>query len=114
MNTEPVLTMTGYSGTFPAPGGGRLPVLEDVSFSIAPNVITAVVGETASGKTLTALSMIGLTPTAFRRTGGSILFGGQDLTELDERAFRRIRGARIALVLPGSRSAPHPRFTIGT
>ena len=114
MNTEPVLTITGYSGTFPAPDGGRLSVLKDVSFSIAPYAITAVVGETGSGKTLTALSMIGLTPPAFRRTGGSILFAGQDLTQLDERAFRRIRGSRIAMVFQDSRSALNPVFTIGT
>jgi ABC-type glutathione transport system ATPase component len=114
MNPEPVLTIAGYSGTFPAAGGGQHPVLKDVSFSLAPNVITAVVGETGSGKTLTALSMIGLTPPTFRRTSGSITFAGQDLTQLDDRAFRRLRGSQIAMVFQDSRSALNPVFTIGT
>jgi ABC-type glutathione transport system ATPase component len=114
VNADPVLTIAGYSGTFPGPGGACLPVLKDVSFDIAPNMITAVVGETGSGKTLTALSMIGLTPPAFRRTGGSISFAGKDLTQLDERAFRRIRGSRIAMVFQDSRSSLNPVFTIGT
>lgn len=114
MNPDPVLTVTGYSGTFPAADGGRIPVLKDVSFSIGRAGITAIVGETGSGKTLTALAMTGLTPPAFRRTSGSILFAGEDLAEYDERAFRRVRGSQIAMVFQDSRAALNPVFSIGT
>ena len=109
-----VLEITGLSGGFVAPDGTLTPVLRDVSFSIAPNVTTAIVGETGSGKSLTMLAVIGLTPRAFRRTAGSIRFAGAELPTDDERAMRAIRGARIATVFQNSRSALNPVFSIGT
>jgi ABC-type glutathione transport system ATPase component len=111
---DPILTVAGLSGEFPSPAGGYQSVLKNVTFSVRRSVITAIVGETGSGKTLTALAMLGLTPPPFRRTSGSIFFEGEDLAQYDERAFRRIRGSRIAMVFQDSRAALNPVFTIGT
>jgi ABC-type glutathione transport system ATPase component len=112
--SDPILAVSFLSGGFPAPDGTIAPVLKGVSFSIRRSSMTAIVGETGSGKTITSLAMLGLTPRAFTRTGGSIVFRGENLAQYDERAFRRIRGSQIAMVFQDSRSALNPVFTIGT
>jgi ABC-type glutathione transport system ATPase component len=109
----PILTVEHLSGEFRRPDGGSRAVLDDVSFALRRGAITAIVGETGSGKTLTALAMIGLAPHGFARTGGVIRFDGTDLTALGEREFRAMRGRRIAMVFQDSRGALNPVFMIG-
>ncbi|MDX6538989.1 MAG: peptide/nickel transport system ATP-binding protein ddpF [Gaiellales bacterium] len=110
----PMLEISGLAGGFVGASDTFTPVLQDVSFSVARNAITAIVGETGSGKSLTMLSVVGLTPRTFRRTGGTFRFAGAELPVEDERAMRAIRGSRIAMVFQNSRSALNPVFTIGT
>jgi ABC-type dipeptide/oligopeptide/nickel transport system ATPase component len=112
--TDPILSFDHYSAHFVSASGPAVPVLEDVTFSVRRGALTAIVGETGSGKTMTALAVLGLTPTAFRRTAGEIRFEGEDLAGFDETALRRVRGSRIAMVFQDSRSALNPVFTIGT
>ena len=76
-------------------------------------VMTAVVGETGSGKSLVALSVLGIQPPAFERIAGRILFRGVDLFGLDEKAMRRVRGAEISMVFQDARAALNPVFTVG-
>jgi ABC-type glutathione transport system ATPase component len=109
-----VLTVANYSGEFALQSGASVQVLQGVSFSLGRSVITAIVGETGSGKTLISLAMLGLTPGNFLRTSGSILFEDDDLTQYDENAFRKIRGSKIAMVFQDPRGALNPVFTIGT
>lgn len=108
-----VLEIAGLSGGFTAPSGTFTPVLDDVGFSVCGATTTAIVGETGSGKSLTMLSVMGLTPRAFRRTSGTIRFEGSELPTSDEKAMSAIRGARIAMVFQNSKSALNPVFTIG-
>jgi ATP-binding cassette subfamily B protein len=77
--------------SFAYPGGspGRL-VLEDVSLSCEPGVITAVIGSTGAGKS----SLVALVPRFYEPSAGAVLVGGRDVRELDLRALRQ----RIALV----------------
>ena len=110
--SETVLEVAHLSGGFRS-SGEVLPVLKDVSFSAAKSAITALVGETGSGKTLLALCTLGLSPRSFVRTSGSITFDGMDLASLDEKAFRSVRGRRIAIVFQDARTALNPVFTIG-
>jgi ABC-type glutathione transport system ATPase component len=111
---EPLLQISGLAGGFVSRTGELKPVLRDVGFTLARNVTTAIVGETGSGKSLTMLSVIGLAPRTFRRTGGTIHFDGSELAAGDERAMLALRGSRIAMVFQNSRSALNPVFTIGT
>jgi ATP-binding cassette subfamily B multidrug efflux pump len=77
--------------SFAYPGGppDRL-VLEDVSLSCGPGVITAVIGSTGAGKS----SLVALVPRFYEPSTGAVLVGGMDVRDLDLRALRR----RIALV----------------
>ena len=109
----PVLEIAGLSGGFVTRAGDYTPVLENVGFSVARGTTTAIVGETGSGKSLTMLAVLALTPRMFRRTSGSACFEGSELPWADEKAMSAVRGARIAMVFQNSRGALNPVFTIG-
>ncbi len=109
-----ILTVAELRGGFQPPGEPVNEVLHGISFALRRGALTAVVGETGSGKTLTALSMIGLTPRRYVQTGGSITFDGADLSGVSERQLRTVRGSRIAMVFQNARSALNPVFRIGT
>lgn len=111
---DDIVIMTGLRGGFRSSAGEYLEVLHGIDLSIRRREMTAVVGETGSGKTLTALAIIGLTPPRFQRTGGSIVFDGCDLAGYSERQLNQIRGVQIAMVFQQSRSALNPVFTVGT
>jgi ABC-type glutathione transport system ATPase component len=111
--SEYLLEVEGLSGAFRSPVGDLTPVLHAVSFGLRAGVTTAIVGETGSGKSLTALTILGIQPATFAPSAGRILFAGQDLLALDARAMRTVRGRRIAMVFQDARSALNPVFTVG-
>jgi ABC-type glutathione transport system ATPase component len=68
--TESVLEVLDFSGGFVGADGAVTPVLDEVSFSIRRSSLTAIVGETGSGKSIMALSILGVPPQSFHRTSG--------------------------------------------
>ena len=110
---EPIVSFHDYRGGFRT-AGGVTEVLTGIDVGLRRSAITAVVGETGSGKTMLALSIVGLTPRAFERTGGSIWFDGANLSTFDARRYQRLRGRGIAMVFQDSRTALNPVFTVGT
>jgi ABC-type dipeptide/oligopeptide/nickel transport system ATPase component len=107
-----LLSVRGYSGGFNTQSGFKT-VLDDVSFGLREGALTAVVGETGSGKSVMALSILGLTASTFSKTAGAIEFGGVDLTSLDDKALRKIRGRQIAMVFQDARAALNPVISVG-
>ena len=108
------LEIENYSGSFRAKNGDLNPVLHNVNLQLRTGVMTAVVGETGSGKTLVASSILGIQPPTFVRTSGRIAMGSVDLLSLDERALRKVRGAQISMVFQDARAALNPMFTVGS
>jgi oligopeptide/dipeptide ABC transporter ATP-binding protein len=93
---------------------GATPVLEDVSFSIAPGETLGLVGESGCGKSVTALSIMRLLPNPPGKIiGGRILFDGTDMMSLDIPALRAIRGDRIGMIFQEPMTSLNPVFTIG-
>lgn len=112
--SDSILEVIDYSGAFRSRAGELSPVLHNVSYSLKPGVITAVVGETGSGKSLVALSVLRLQPSTFTRQSGEIRFKGINLLELDDHALRKVRGARISMVFQDARAALNPVFSVGS
>lgn len=96
-------------------GGQRpLPVLENVSFEVRAGRTLGIVGESGCGKSLTALAMLGLLPSAARVSGGKILFAGKDLLSEGEAGFREVRGCRIGYVAQDPLVNLDPMYTVGS
>jgi oligopeptide/dipeptide ABC transporter ATP-binding protein len=88
-------------------------VVDGVSFAVAAGEAVGIVGESGSGKTMTALAIVHLLPPGGRISGGSVAFAGRNVTSLDERAMREIRGAQISMIFQDPMVALDPLFTIG-
>jgi len=91
----------------------RAPVVDDVSFTIAPGETLGLVGESGSGKSVTALSILRLVQPPGEITGGRVLFEGRDLLTLSEREMRGVRGARISLIFQEPMTALNPVMRVG-
>jgi len=92
---------------------GEARAVDGVSFSVAAGRTLGLVGESGCGKTMTALSLLRLTPPAARIVSGSILFDGRDLLTLSDTEMRRIRGNAIAMIFQEPMSSLNPVFTVG-
>jgi len=110
---EHLLTISDLHTHFTTPDGEVAPAVNGVSFSIRSSETLALVGESGSGKSMTALSIMSLIPSPGRITGGSIMFEGQDLTQLSDADMRRIRGSRISMVFQEPMTSLNPVLRIG-
>src|SRR6202158_2781469 len=88
--------------------------IRDVSFSVARNETLALVGESGCGKSITALSIMGLVPKANGRiTAGRVLLDGRDLVPLDETEMEKIRGNAISMIFQEPMTSLNPVLPIG-
>lgn len=87
-------------------------LVNNVSLNLSAGKTTCIVGESGSGKSLTALSVMGLLSSQLQASG-SILFQGQDLTKLDNKALQRIRGAKIGMIFQEPMTSLNPVLTVG-
>jgi len=109
---EPILKVGGLSIDARTPEGLR-PVLENVSFSIQPGETLSLAGESGSGKSLTALSIMRLLSSSLKPRFGSIKLAGRELTRLNERAMRGVRGGEIAMIFQEPMTSLNPVMTVG-
>ncbi|EST32244.1 ABC transporter ATP-binding protein [Streptomyces roseochromogenus] len=85
-----------------------------VSYEVDAGETLAVLGESGSGKSVTAQAVMGiLDMPPGRITGGQILFQGQDLLKLREEERRKIRGAGMAMIFQDALSALNPVISVG-
>jgi peptide/nickel transport system ATP-binding protein len=110
--SEPLLSVSDLDVGFDG-DDGYTPVLEGVSFELERNRTLALVGESGCGKSLTALTILGLLPPFARVPAGRIVFDGTNLLELGDAAMTRIRGNRISMIFQEPMSALNPVFTVG-
>jgi peptide/nickel transport system ATP-binding protein len=89
------------------------PVLSGVGLSVAPGEFVALVGASGSGKTMTALSVLGLLPPQIQAASGSISLGGTDLLRASGAELNRLRGGRIGMLYQQPKRMFNPRMTIG-
>lgn len=85
-----------------------------VSFDIRKKEVVALIGESGSGKSVTALSVMGLIPQPPGKIkSGKIMFEGKDLLKMTEKELRHIRGNQISMVYQEPMNSLNPRLTIG-
>ena len=95
-------------------GGGTFPVLDGVSFDLAPGQSRALVGESGGGKTLLARAVMRLLPPAARGRAGAVLLDGVDLLRIPEREMAPRRGGAIGWVFQEPLDALDPVRSVGS
>ncbi|HOX06272.1 MAG TPA: ABC transporter ATP-binding protein [Planctomycetota bacterium] len=109
---EPLLEVRNLRVEFRADGAPPARAVDGLSFSMAEGEGLALLGESGSGKTATALAVAGLLPAAARITG-SVRLGGRELLGLSDREMRRLRGSKIGFVFQEPSSALNPVLPVG-
>jgi len=92
---------------------GANEAVRGVSFDVREGETLAIVGESGSGKSVTALSIMSLLPSSARIANGSIRFEGREITGLDAREARKIRGASIGMIFQEPMTCLNPVMTVG-
>lgn len=111
---DEVLRVEGLQVTVASPDGTGVPLITNLSLSIAKGETLGLVGESGSGKTLTGLAILGLTSVALRITHGSIMLNGRDLRTLSQRQIETVRGNEVAMVFQDPTTSLNPAFTVGS
>ena len=109
---DPLLSVENLTVTFKT-RFGRIPVIDDVSFGIAPGEILGIVGESGCGKTMTSLAIMRLMPEQGSVTGGTIRLSGEDLVLASEARMRGIRGSEISMIFQEPMTSLNPVFSVG-
>jgi oligopeptide/dipeptide ABC transporter ATP-binding protein len=113
MSDQTALQVDGLRTEFRV-GGAWHAAVDDVSFGLAQRETLALVGESGCGKSVTALSVMGLVPhPAGRIAGGRILLEGRNLIGLPEPALEKLRGARVGMIFQEPMTSLNPVMTVG-
>lgn len=110
---KPLLAVEGLETQFRV-SGGIVRAVDRVSFDVREGEILTVIGESGSGKSVTALSIMRLIRGPGRIVGGSVRLNGRNLLDLSERQMRAERGRAIGMIFQNPYTALHPFFRIGT
>ena len=110
--TQPLLSVRNLTVDF-ATRHGAVHVLDDVSFDIGDGEIVGIIGESGSGKSVTAYSIMGILDHAARIRSGEILFEGRYLLGMDRSELDRWRGKAASIIFQNPRTALNPIRTVG-
>jgi oligopeptide/dipeptide ABC transporter ATP-binding protein len=91
--------------------GALEPAVDGVDFSLGQGRVLGIAGESGSGKTMTALALLGLLPHG-ARVEGSARFAGADLLRMGQRELRGLRGREIAMVFQDPMTSLHPMLPV--
>ncbi len=110
--TMSLLDIKNYSMSFRC-DGGIYKTLNNISLSIQPKSMVALVGESGCGKSMTAMSILRLLPKNALIDSGEIIFDNKNILDLKESEMRAIRGNKIALIPQDPMTSLNPLYTIG-
>lgn len=113
MSAEVILSVRDLKTEF-ITDDGVVKVLHGVNFDVKQGRALGLVGESGCGKSVTAMSIMGLLPKPYGRvTRGQILYRGTDLLTLPEEEMYAMRGNRISIIFQDPMTALNPVYTIG-
>ncbi|TCR65304.1 ABC transporter ATP-binding protein [Bosea sp. BK604] len=108
-----LIEIAGLRITIPTAQGQLFPV-RGIDLHVEKGETLAIVGESGCGKSLTALSLMGLVPQPGRVEADKLAFQGSSLLGIGESAWRRLRGPRIAMIFQDPMTSLDPCYTIGS
>ena len=109
---ENLLEVKNLSVSFDSPAG-EVQAVRDVSFSLKKGEVLAIVGESGCGKSVLCKSIMKLLPASARIKNGSIIVGGQDITNYKERDMQKIRGKIFSMIFQDPMTSLNPTIKIG-
>ncbi|WP_071673499.1 dipeptide/oligopeptide/nickel ABC transporter permease/ATP-binding protein [Nioella nitratireducens] len=110
---EAVLQLAGLETQFHV-GRRTYRAVGGVDLQISPGECVGLIGESGSGKSVTALSIMGLVASPPGKiTGGSVFYKGQDLVGAPYERLRSLRGRRVAYIFQDPLATLHPLYTVG-
>ena len=92
---------------------GEVKALNGVSFSMNEGEVLGIVGESGSGQSVTAYSIMGLTAYPGKLIGGTIYFNGHQIEKMSEKEMRKIRGNEVSIIFQDPMTSLNPVYTIG-
>jgi len=110
--TSPVLEVHNLSTHF-FTDDGVVKAVRDISFNVMPGETLGIVGESGCGKSVTAMSVLGLVQRPGRVVNGEIVFKGKDLLKINKEQLRNIRGRDIAMIFQDPLSSLNPVLKVG-
>src|SRR5438067_13529704 len=111
-DTGPVLSVRDLAVEFPT-ADGVVSAVNGVGFDLAAGETLAILGESGSGKSVTAQAVMGLIERPGRVVGGTVSFEGRDLLAASAEERRTVRGRRLAMVFQDPLSALNPVWSVG-
>lgn len=110
--TAPLIEVRDLQVTYRSETAATRPV-DGVGFAINPREVVGLIGDAGSGKSTTALALLGLARPPGRITGGEIRFDGRDLLSLPDEELRAIRGRDIGIIVQNPRASLNPMLRVG-
>ncbi|MGC1579163.1 MAG: ABC transporter ATP-binding protein [Beijerinckiaceae bacterium] len=111
MSDTPLLTLRNLRVIYPG-DEGDLVAVRNVSFDLGRERL-GIVGESGSGKSTTGRAIMGLVASPGVVKADEMRLAGKDLTALDERGFRRLRGKKVAMILQDPKYSLDPVMSVG-
>ena len=92
---------------------GEVPAVDGVTIQVPPGKIIGIVGESGCGKSMTAMSVMGLLRYPGRVGEGSITLDGRDITHLSPRELAKVRGNEISMIFQEPMTSLNPVYPVG-
>jgi oligopeptide transport system ATP-binding protein len=112
-SVEPLLEVEGLRTEFPT-SDGIVHAVNGISYTVMPGEAVGLVGESGCGKSISALSVLGLVPQPGRIVAGTVKFENKDLVKMPIEQLRKIRGNEIAMIFQDPMTSLNPVLSIRT
>ena len=109
---EELLKIENLSVGIQSPAG-KVQAVRDVSFTLHPGEVLAIVGESGCGKSMLCKTIMKLLPKSAKIEGGKIWVNGVDITDYSDKDMRKLRGKLFSMIFQDPMTALNPTIPIG-